>query len=309
MSQNKGWISLDRSIFDHWIKPTKPFSKFEAWVNLIAMANHAEAKLVIKGQLIQLERGQQARSMVTLSKDWGWSRDKVKRFCDVLVSDDMITIETSHLTSVISVCNYSKKQTNTVADKASNEAANKQRTSSKQGTNNNVNNENNVNKDISSESATPPLTSFKCTKDDLFNVYREDIQEWQLAFPAVDIILDLNKMKVWLNANPKKIKTKSGMPKFITNWLGRTQDKGGNKHEVSQGNEVKPDNSAVGRVRANIERELREREQPCGKGQDNAILDDDVSNVRTQMDDLLRDGSGSGQDMGSVLEGVFSESD
>lgn len=164
MSQNRGWFSIERDIFEHWIKPTKPFSKFEAWINLIGMANHAEAKIVIKGQLIQIKRGQQARSMVTLSKDWGWSRDKVKRFCDVLVSDSMIHIETSHLTSVISICNYNEKQANTAADKAANEASNGQQTGSRQVTNNNVNNENNENKVVKKKKYTFSDDDMRCAE-------------------------------------------------------------------------------------------------------------------------------------------------
>ena len=35
-------------------------------------------------------------------------------------------------------------------------------------------------------------------------------------------------MKGWLNANPKKKKTRSGINRFINNWLSREQDKGNN---------------------------------------------------------------------------------
>lgn len=238
MGTEKGWISLDRAVFDHWIKPTKPFTKFEAWVNLIAMANHSPNKFYLKGQLIEVERGQQARSMVTLSNDWGWSRDKVKRFCKTLESDGMITIQTSHLTSIITICNYNEKQQNTSSNKSSkqssNKSSNQQQTDSKQVINNNDNNENNDNKNTSSGvTKGKPEYKFNCTKNDVFHVYSEDIEIWKEAFPAVDIDLSLKQMNTWLISNPTKIKTKRGMPKFINGWLGREQNKGGNRASKS----------------------------------------------------------------------------
>ena len=64
-----------------------------------------------------------------------------------------------------------------------------------------------------------------------------DVQSWADAFPKVDIVGELKKMKVWLNANPTKRKTKRGINAFIVNWLGREQDRpshakpsGGGKH-------------------------------------------------------------------------------
>ena len=299
MSKPKDWISLDRAVFDHWIQPTKPFSKFEAWVNLIAMANHAPAKVMLKGQIVTLKRGQQARSMVTLASDWGWSREKVKRFCNTLISDDMILLETSHLTSVITICNYNEKQTNTTADKAANESANGHQAGSKRSTNNNDNNENNENKNTSPEPDKPILMQFNCTKDDVFNVHQEDIDLWAGAYPAVDIKLDLNQMQVWLISNPIKIKTKRGMPKFITNWLSRTQNKGGNRGTANisiSGQQV--DNSAYGKVVGSI----KQSNNP-------EVVGDDGIDVRPQVDQQLRSGSGSPGSVGSDIEGDFTRTD
>ena len=36
-------------------------------------------------------------------------------------------------------------------------------------------------------------------------------------------------MAGWLNSNPKKRKTKSGILRFINGWLSREQDSGGSK--------------------------------------------------------------------------------
>lgn len=54
-----------------------------------------------------------------------------------------------------------------------------------------------------------------------------DIIQWQKAYPAVDVHAELSKMESWLDANPKKRKTKTGIKRFVNSWLARAQDKGG----------------------------------------------------------------------------------
>lgn len=140
---SKGWFSVERGLWDHWLKPEKPYSRFEAWLDLIRGANHAPNKFMLKGQLIEVQRGQQARSQVTLAQDWGWSRDKVRRFCKLLEDEGKIIQQNNNLTSIITICNYSEKQGNKTADNTADNTAEKQQTDSKRDTNNNDNNENN----------------------------------------------------------------------------------------------------------------------------------------------------------------------
>jgi hypothetical protein len=53
-----------------------------------------------------------------------------------------------------------------------------------------------------------------------------DRQSWAAAYPACDINRELNAMIEWIKANPAKGK-KSNYRRFITNWLSRSQDRGG----------------------------------------------------------------------------------
>jgi hypothetical protein len=59
------------------------------------------------------------------------------------------------------------------------------------------------------------------------NISNEKVGEWQLAFPACDVELELRRMGEWLLANPTK--RKSNYARFIFNWLTKTQDKGGKR--------------------------------------------------------------------------------
>lgn len=105
-----GWIKLHRSIINHWMYSFDEPDKTLAWIDLVLNANHASADVMIKGRKVHVERGQQIRSEVTLSKTWKWSRGKVRRFLMTLEKEGMIVQQKSELTSRITICNYSTYQ-------------------------------------------------------------------------------------------------------------------------------------------------------------------------------------------------------
>lgn len=50
-------------------------------------------------------------------------------------------------------------------------------------------------------------------------------QNWAQSYPGVDVPQELLQMRSWLQANPTRRKTRKQMPRFITGWLSREQDK------------------------------------------------------------------------------------
>lgn len=127
----QGWVKLHRCIIDNWVWDCE-FSYGQAWIDLLMKACHKPSKLMIKGQMISLERGQQARSEVTLAKEWKWSRGKVRRFLSRLECDSMIVHQTDNLTSIITICNYDSFQGGDTADGTADGTANGQQTVHKQ---------------------------------------------------------------------------------------------------------------------------------------------------------------------------------
>jgi len=112
---DNGWISLNRSLLDHWIwKDSDELSKAEAWIYLLMAANHSEEpkKIVIKDKVLMCGRGESLRSLETLSKDWNWNRSKVRRFLKVLEKENMIRHASETVTRRISICNYDTYQIN-----------------------------------------------------------------------------------------------------------------------------------------------------------------------------------------------------
>ena len=66
---------------------------------------------------------------------------------------------------------------------------------------------------------------FDFDKREWKNIKDKDLIFWNTTYPACNIGAELNKMADWLISNPKK--RKKNYRRFITNWLSRTQDKGG----------------------------------------------------------------------------------
>lgn len=71
----------------------------------------------------------------------------------------------------------------------------------------------------------PPVETLTLADKSEHPVFDDDIAGWQEAFPGVDIVAELKKMKVWLDANPRRRKTKRGINAFIVSWLSRQQDR------------------------------------------------------------------------------------
>ena len=75
--------------------------------------------------------------------------------------------------------------------------------------------------------SAPPIISLILNDKSLFDVFPEDYNRWCELYPAVDVMQELRKMSGWCTDNPTRRKTKSGIRRFINNWLSKEQDKGG----------------------------------------------------------------------------------
>lgn len=60
-----------------------------------------------------------------------------------------------------------------------------------------------------------------------FGVTKSQYDKYVELYPAVDVMQELRKMVGWLDSNPERRKGKSGIKRFITNWLSKEQDRGG----------------------------------------------------------------------------------
>lgn len=141
----QGWVSIHRSILEHFVWSDKPFNMGAAWVDLILLANHDENELPVNGNIVIIKRGQTYTSCRSLSERWGWGLGKVKRFLDVLERAQMVTSKRTKHGTLLTLVNYSNFQ-----DAENTNGTQTERKRNTNGTqterNNNDNNENNENK-------------------------------------------------------------------------------------------------------------------------------------------------------------------
>ncbi|HCZ3060861.1 TPA: DnaD domain-containing protein [Staphylococcus aureus] len=230
-----GWISIDRSIQNHWLfKEKRTFSKFEAWIYLLMEANHSKAKVPIGNQIVTVERGQRLTSILTLSDLFNWSRFKVKTFLDLLESDGMLEVKTTSKYTLITIVNYDFYQ----SEQGRNQHQNDTKPTSKQhqsninptskqhqtNTNNNDNKDNNE-KNVNNEKKKAAAFDFfqdngfgfitPYNLDDL-NYYLDSFENDsdEIVTASLKIAKDRNKvtwgyaksiLNTWLNANLKSI--------------------------------------------------------------------------------------------------------
>jgi len=111
-----GWIKIHRSIKTHWLYNEKPYSRLNAWLDILLEVNHTENKFPIKDKIFICKRGESLNSLDTWSKRWGWNKSKVRRFLKLLESDSMIELKSEHKTTRLTVCNYDTYQDERNAD-------------------------------------------------------------------------------------------------------------------------------------------------------------------------------------------------
>lgn len=237
-----GWVKVSRDIQDHWVWDEKPFSKGQAWIDLILLAKHSDGKFLDRrGNLIDGERGHIYRSERSLAERWGWSRKKVSSFLSQLAGDNMIEMTKKRASerTTIFIVNYNEFQSLGASKRASGEPVGSQSGASGEPVRNIYKNDKNVKNDknekeykyICPEPGKPaPGCSdifLPLVDGTFYNVPNDKIENWSKAFPAVDVDHELRKMLTWLDSNPKNQKTSRGVNRFINGWLSRTQDRGG----------------------------------------------------------------------------------
>lgn len=105
-----GWQKVYRDITKHWLWEDKPFSRGQAFIDLLLMVNHQDKKILFNGDLVEVKRGSRITSLRQLGESWGWSRTKVKKFLEQLEKDEMITVKSDSKKTVVSIENYSVYQ-------------------------------------------------------------------------------------------------------------------------------------------------------------------------------------------------------
>ena len=143
----QGWVAVHRQIQEHWLWEDKPFSRGQAWTDLLLLANHADKKFLLGNELVEVKQGSFITSEIKLMERWGWSKTKVRAFLTLLQNDNMIVKKSDSKKTTITLVNYSEYAVFETTEKPQKDCEKTDERPQKD-TNNNENNDNNVNKYI-----------------------------------------------------------------------------------------------------------------------------------------------------------------
>lgn len=103
---SNGWIKLHRKILDCFIWQDKPYDKARAWIDLLLLAMHSDKKMLIDDDVVIVRRGEFMTSIVKLADRWGWSRNKVMRYLDMLECEQMLNTKRTPKGTLVSIIKY-----------------------------------------------------------------------------------------------------------------------------------------------------------------------------------------------------------
>ena len=212
---SQGYISLHRSIRDNFLWKDKPFSRGQAWVDLLLLANHKDNFIFYDGKKVKIKRGQHITTERDLASSWGWSRSKVRRFLELLKGELMIERKSDHKATHLTVCNYNEFQTSTTTEKPQKDQG-KTTDEPQANLNNNdkkVNNENNI------------YISIPLADKTNYDLTEGEKTELEFLYPYTNVEQGLKDIKGWNLVNVNKRKTRRGILKHINSWLRSQNEK------------------------------------------------------------------------------------
>lgn len=113
-----GYIKLYRSLMDNPFWTEKPFSRGQAWVDLLMLANWKESRKLTGGEVVTIHEGEINVSQLWLADRWGWDRKKVARFLARLERDQMVAVNGTTRGTSLTIEKYSKYQGDGATERA-----------------------------------------------------------------------------------------------------------------------------------------------------------------------------------------------
>lgn len=227
----QGWVKVHRSMMDNQIIMKSP-DHLAVWMFLLLHATHKEQPATFKGKEITLKPGQLITGRKMIAEKINISESKVHRVLALFEAERLIEQQISNKNRLIYLSAWDKQQSaeqqeQQVNSKLNNKTGKSERQSEHK-------QECIIENEIKNEIIICPEQApdrsgilLPLVDKSEYDVPLSKIEQWQRAYPAVDIRQELLRMISWLNANSKRKKTRRGIDRFITTWLSKEQDRGG----------------------------------------------------------------------------------
>lgn len=215
-----GYFQVDRSLAQAFLpKHGTRYSELEAYIFLTSFAAYAPREESVGAKLVALDVGDLVASERYLQSRWGWSRTKIRSFKEILKSRGLVSERKDQGETILNVTFIRDRDDIPIPKKT---------TFNTKGEPPKDQGETNIIIKKKEEGTTPVAThaiAWSAT-DGWAGISEKDQSAWKEAYPACDIKRQLASMNQWLLSNPSKAKKKQWR-RFITNWLNRTQERGG----------------------------------------------------------------------------------
>ena len=180
-----GWISIHRKIRECVIWDSdEPFTRRDAWIDLLLLANHRDKETIFDGEKITVKRGQYLTSVRKLAQEWHWGKDKTLKYLKLLEECEMITRDADSrrtLITIVNYCLYQDKNDDVADSEKDSEQTVNRHLSATNNNDNNVNNENNVNKNKKEKKPKHKYGQYKnvMLSDEQLAKLKEEFPDWE----------------------------------------------------------------------------------------------------------------------------------
>lgn len=104
------YIVVKRPTADDELFFGEPFTKWQAWIDLIFLAQTEDKEIIVRGVSVKVQKGCVYMPLSTLAERWKWDRRMVKRFIEKLVMRNKVYNKTGSgkygVSNCISILNY-----------------------------------------------------------------------------------------------------------------------------------------------------------------------------------------------------------
>ena len=104
--ENKGFIMIDRSILEDDMYFSEKFTRMQAYMDLCLLAAFKSRTFYIRGNKVELQPMQVAKSVRDLADRWQWSVNKVRGYLYELEKDDYIDTQKTSVNQIITIKKY-----------------------------------------------------------------------------------------------------------------------------------------------------------------------------------------------------------
>ena len=114
------YFTVARKMCESPIWLAEPFTRGQAWIDLIYLANYKPGHIRKRGVKVEIPRGGVGWSERELSLRWKWSRGKLRRFMADLATGQRIVPQKNNVTSCFFLVNYDEYQPTSTTDRTTN---------------------------------------------------------------------------------------------------------------------------------------------------------------------------------------------